>query len=983
MLKRYTSELLLVCIVLVLFVLNYTPGTYLSGWDNLQTELAPSLAIKRAFFSVWQEYQSLGLLAGMAHAADLTRAVFTWTLSLILPQSFVRYVFHFSMVLIGSLGVLHLFSMLGLQKRTAFIGSLFYLFNFGTVQILFLPFEPFTVFYAFLPWEIWIFLQFVTKQTLSKKLIFSFLLINFLATPQAYAQQIFVAYILVLAAMGLGIYIKERTKTIAKRLVLAGCLLFVVNSFWLLPQAYFVLTSSSVVKEAKTNQLVTEDVLYLNKNKGDIKNVLSLTGFFSTQLDKNKQPLFLDWNTYRSHPVITGITYFFIFLCLLGLYTRSRFFLSFLFYFLLMLLMLANHTFLFEQLNDLLRHNSFINQIFRSPFTKFIIPHALLMSYLLANGTENLIEGIKKLTKKDATSLLTTLVIFLLLISAIPAFRGRYLSAEMKVKIPQSYFQAIDYFKRTDKNKRIALLPEYTFWGWFYHNWGYNGSGFLWYGIEQPIVSRTFDTWSNTSESYFWEMKTALEAEDPGKLEEVLEKYNVDYILYDRSVMPIISGTKTIQFDRIDELLSKTKKISISKTWGFLSLYTITHKNTPKDFVWVAKDLPNIGPAVKLTNDDTAYQENGPYITNPKRPYHLYYPFLDLTSQSRIPKEWTLGESDNSWYLLKNVSFDPVAFKLSTESASLEANLYKDDEAILFLTPFSFSFEKKKVTMELPKLQVSSFNIKEADAENCGKKEGTIDTKREKSGLTVTAKNAATTCFGYADDALDQRYGYLVKVQSKNRVGQRPFFYVLDKTKEQAYLEDRLSHDVEYYIIGARFQHGVGYNFSFQNNSLANIPSINTIEDLRVYAFPYQALKGLTLINKETTLKKSVPTQTFSSKKYNYYTYDIQLQGKNTNAYIVLNQSYHPGWKAYTITKNTMLSPLFPFLFGKELKEHMEVNNWANGWRVDEKIKDKNIIIVFLPQYLQYGGFFLLLAAFFAIFPISKLKQLTRKIVFW
>ena len=79
----------------------------------------------------------------------------------------------------------------------------------------------------------------------------------------------------------------------------------------------------------------------------------------------------------------------------------------------------------------------------------------------------------------------------------------------------------MDYFKNIDKNKRIALLPDHTFWGWFYHRWGYNGSGFLWYGIEQPIVSRTFDSWSSKSEGYFWEMKTAAEAENVEQFEAV------------------------------------------------------------------------------------------------------------------------------------------------------------------------------------------------------------------------------------------------------------------------------------------------------------------------------------------------------------------------------------------------------------------------------------------------------------------------------
>ena len=59
------------------------------GWDNLQTELYPFLAVKRAFYSVWQEYQGLGVLAGNAHSADIVRQIFTFLASSILPINLI------------------------------------------------------------------------------------------------------------------------------------------------------------------------------------------------------------------------------------------------------------------------------------------------------------------------------------------------------------------------------------------------------------------------------------------------------------------------------------------------------------------------------------------------------------------------------------------------------------------------------------------------------------------------------------------------------------------------------------------------------------------------------------------------------------------------------------------------------------------------------------------------------------------------------
>ena len=48
--KRYKGELFLLALVTLIGLINYSPDKFLSGWDSLQTELYPSLGIKRAFF---------------------------------------------------------------------------------------------------------------------------------------------------------------------------------------------------------------------------------------------------------------------------------------------------------------------------------------------------------------------------------------------------------------------------------------------------------------------------------------------------------------------------------------------------------------------------------------------------------------------------------------------------------------------------------------------------------------------------------------------------------------------------------------------------------------------------------------------------------------------------------------------------------------------------------------------------------------------
>jgi len=163
--NKFKYQILLTLIVCLLFFMNYRSGTYLSGWDNLQTELNPGLAVKRAFFSVWEEYQSFGLTAGMAHAADLPRAVFLWIMSYAIPQNMIRYFYHFLMLLLGGMGIMSLIGLMGATSVITFLGALFYMFNLGTVQIFYLPFESFSTFFAFLPWGIWGFMRLIRSMS--------------------------------------------------------------------------------------------------------------------------------------------------------------------------------------------------------------------------------------------------------------------------------------------------------------------------------------------------------------------------------------------------------------------------------------------------------------------------------------------------------------------------------------------------------------------------------------------------------------------------------------------------------------------------------------------------------------------------------------------------------------------------------------------------------------------------------------------------
>lgn len=951
----------------ILFVTNYKPGTYLAGWDNLQTELNPALSIKRAFYSAWQEYQSLGLAAGMAHAADLVRSIFIWLISFIIPQSMIRYIFHMLMVFIGGLGILRLLQLCGLTKRLSFIGAVFYIFNFNVVQMMFLPFEPFSIFMAALPWEIWIFIRILTQPIITKRSALLFVGITILSTSQALVQQNFVVLMLLLGLIVFGLVLKSKSIDILKRAALLVITILLINSFWVLPQLYFLKTSASVVKTAKINQLATEDLYYRNKEKGTILDFIKSEGFYYEGLDKNKNFLFEQWRNHRENLLIQSLIFVCVAVTLLGIFTKSPYQFSFILVFGLVAFVSLSNMFPINMLNEFARKNDFINQIFRSPFTKFSIPYALVSTYLFAFGVSKIFQWSKKLVRIRSTrivnSALPILIVSLILIINFPAFRGYYLSPEMKVKIPDPYFKAMDYFKTTDKNKRIALLPEYTHWGWSFHTWGYNGSGFLWYGIEQPIISRTFDVWSNNSESYFWEAKYALESEDANSFERVLEKYNVDYLLFDTSLTPVVSSAKAIQYDRIKKLLSEGNTIKLEKQWDFLSLYTVKHDKAIKNFVSIADTLPNIGPSMFLTNEDTAYKAQGDYVVDAKRSYDSYYPFLGLTTQSRITNGWRIIENGATWFFTKELPFESTAYKLSTSSGNLDVDLIINDQKVKHIVPYSIHQDNNRIIIEFPKIPIFTYELDDTEIQHCTSNTGRFDATKDKNNLSINNMDGNNLCFSYDENSLEQRYGYIVKLRNKNYEGQRFFFYILDKTKEQPYVETRLTKDTEYFILGSRYNQGLGYSFSFQTNSYKSLSSHNELKELTVFLVPYALLKSLSFIKEN--VQKPTYLQNFSVEKKQYYLYVVSPEGdQDRSKYIILNQTYQSGWNAYSVKKSSnriqeVFSELFPFMVGNKLQNHVIVNNWANGW----KINNSQLIIIYWPQYLEYIGFAFLLVA--------------------
>ncbi|PIS22368.1 hypothetical protein COT50_02320, partial [candidate division WWE3 bacterium CG08_land_8_20_14_0_20_41_10] len=295
---RKIFPLILLVAVFTVCAFNYTPDTYLTGWDNLHPEFYFKVnIIDRSIFSVWQEYQGLGLLAVMAHASDLPRQTILYAFSLFLPCSFVRYLYQFLMLFLGCGGVFFLLKKTLGGDKSSFLGALFYLLNLGTLQNFYAPISMFTTFWGFFP--LLLFSGFNYLEDPARRNLLWFIWISVLAVPMAYTPTLFIVYVFCFSVILLGSSFR-RFKYLLRLLFT----IFAVNAFWILPFIYSVYSNVGTVINSTINQMSSENSFLLNKKWGGFENVAILKGFWFGNVDLQLEQGKFD---YMMRPWITHI----------------------------------------------------------------------------------------------------------------------------------------------------------------------------------------------------------------------------------------------------------------------------------------------------------------------------------------------------------------------------------------------------------------------------------------------------------------------------------------------------------------------------------------------------------------------------------------------------------------------------------------------------------------------------------------------------
>lgn len=1095
-------------ITFLLFIRNYSTNTWLIGWDNLVPEFNFSVNIGRSIFAVWQEYQGLGLLGGMGHASDLIHQLTLLILSIAIPTDLLRYVWTFLMLFLGSVGTYFLLKELILKdnglsdikkQSISLIAALFYLLNLSTIQTFYAPYEAFIAHFAALPWLFLASLLFFTKPSFKNGLFLTLVLI--LATPQAYIPTLFLVYIISLMLLTFSLAILKPSLFALKSFLKMITIILVVNAFWLLPFLYFTLTNAQVALTAKINQMSTETVFLQNKGYGDIFSVMLLKGFWFSNIDPNLKAVFSymfnPWRDYLSNTpvVLLGYSLFVVILAGIAATVRKRknlliaFFVVFVFSF----TMLATNTPPFSWFDSLFRQIPLFNEAFRFPFTKFSVLASLTYAIFFALGAAKLTT--LPVVKKVNFQFLMLVFTLLLLLFMFPVFNGKLFYEKEKINLPKEYSQVFDFFNKQDPNTRIADLPQPTFWGWEFYNWGYGGSGFLWYGIKQPLLDRAFDVWSKTDENYYWELSNAIYSKNPTLFGNVLNKYQVTWLLMDNNLI-YPSSPLALSTQNINSLINQNPSIQKVAQFGNIEIYKVNLKDNPQSFVFSS----NLKSANSYTwgDNDKAYSDLGNYSSQKNE--SVFYPFRSLSSNKnqdnleykivnekddilltnplpeydsnvnlnlnsftqnekiitadfvtekdnnsvtlnvilKAPEISILDNSTRTVIYSNNIKIPlisiPSSYKGTVSINSNGTKIYKfnvnspnklgttfflttQDNILVFdgpsfnskimtikandfsslLNPLSIALPSVKkgslIEVKIPKINDNYESFEQSMNVNLAKTVKNCDNfnnKEYSAKLTqIDNKNVlrlestfATACLQFSADNLIHDQGYAFFVENANQSG-RPLHFWLSNDNEhyspiETYLDSGAGLKTTSFILNPQEEFGRTYSFHFDNISITNDSTVNYLGNTYAYPIPYNFLIAI-------SLSSGLQSETFEKLNYqsishpNESKYLIRGVSNSQKTSIILSQSFDSGWKAYEINKLNLLSELFPFLFGEEIKQHVLVNNWENGWIVDGNKQNSNIIIIYLPQYLEYLGFIILIVPVIAVVIRFLASKVARK----
>lgn len=709
----------LALVLIFVVLLNFKWGYFVLGNDNYSPEEDPSISVKRYLTQpAWREYRGLGVPSD-SEQVDIFRSLLFLGLEKVgIPLWFISQMSVWVVFFCGPWFMAVLVEKVFLKKDSGnkewlfLISGLLYCCNLLLLWLFYSPLKPFIFLWGFLPMFLVASYVVLEKQNIKNVLFFLISLISLSASfviPTVFVVTILVILMFCWQFWKMGKNIKN---------ILFLILIYLVwQLYWLVPFGIYVKTNNIQLSESIINKEITPWTIQKEITYNKWNNV---PRFLNSWLDSKNQDdtyLFSEAEVYKNNWLMVFDSYIpFILIILATFYLLKKYKTKYLPIIILWwvgfwLTKGSNSPFggVYVWMQD---HIPLFRQVFRWGSSKFwpmlLVPMPILICLLMENIS----------TKKQIFKIFSLFLIGFLLIYIYPVFKSKLINDRDFVKIPTEYYQLKGYLEKNDLKGRILLSPEANMLYFRNYEWGFFGSVFWNYFIENPIIEKALITGSTENEDAFQTIYQMYYSLDPDLFYRTLLKYKVDYIIADRNASSLGNGYFYDWEDFGRQILNNQNFEKVGE-WGKLTLLRVKPNQTETDI----KTSVYFGHKVQSLTMSNMLQGNGDFVLRQKgeivpillNPDDLY---LDYSNNLVLVHKY---KGQSGWFNYLNSNSELLVF-VNDQQIANEVELKVGDE----------------IKVVIPKLDINASEVKSFGSNGSVVINGnnlTIKNKDEVSGI--------------------------------------------------------------------------------------------------------------------------------------------------------------------------------------------------------------------------------------------------------
>jgi len=593
--QRY-GQILLVLLLLVVCVISFKSGKFLLSNDNYSPELNPNLSISRYIESpAWRGYRVLGVPSD-SEQADLFRSIFFFITRPFTNTAGAGQFYYLLCLVVGTISMAAFVSSIVRDSKIRKYYQISYLFSgitymttLWTMWLFYQVMGPYISNFAFFPLLLLTMYKYMKNPSLENIFIVFISSIFFNSVSVIATLFIVDSIFLGLFLLMIGFSLKRTFWGVISRIAKVLGVFLISQLFWILPFIHYTVTNSQEVLDSYVNKTITGSTIDL---ESDMETPMNAARFYNRNVfemdgDKYIFPMGFEFQTYDFYKVIGFLPAFLSVLAIVfAIFKKHKklFFWGVLALCSWFLIKVINPP--FESLFIWFQENiPLFKQVLRWPFSKLGQIYLVSITVLSTFGLIYLVSFLSSFFKKGKPRKIFKIILFIFflllpLIYSEYIFRGDLFSSRSLVDYPEDYSRLNQYIKKNKAFGRIYYAPPSNNNYFRKYDWGFWGSQFISYAIPNPVMDLSSAVGSNLSEQAMLDLSNVYRSGDKEKFNLLLKKYDVEYILFDKSL-----NLEGYSFD-LDAKKNSDLLSNYSVVWNsdILELYEVADDNIDNEY---------------------------------------------------------------------------------------------------------------------------------------------------------------------------------------------------------------------------------------------------------------------------------------------------------------------------------------------------------------------------------------------------------------